>query len=285
MLISGFTIVRNARSMGYPIVPAIRSILPIVDEFVVGLGQSDDGSRSLIESIGDPKIRIFESHWDTGRKVGGRILSEKTNEAMDRCRGEWCFYLQADEVVHEEDLPRIAEACERYRGDPRVEGLLFRYLHFFGSYSVLATARNWYRQEVRVVRRGAGARSVGDAQSFLVGDRKPRVRWSGGSIYHYGHVKPPRTMGEKQRQLLQWWGVAAPPAEEFRFRQIYGLRRFTGSHPAVMGELVAVQDWAFEPRFDPRQWRPKDWKNLFSDAIEAVIRRRIDERRMFTLID
>jgi hypothetical protein len=285
MLISGFTIVRNARSMGYPVVQAIRSILPIVDEYVVGVGQSDDDSRSLIESIGDPKVRLFDSQWDTARQVGGRILSEKTNEAMARCRGEWCFCLQADEVVHERDLPLIADTCERTLGDPRVEGLLFRYLHFYGSYGVLATARNWYRQEVRVVRRAANVLSVGDAQSFLVGDRKPRVVWSCGDIYHYGHVKPPRTMGEKQRQMLRWWGAAAPPVDEFRFRQIYGLRRFTGSHPSVMSDLIAAQDWNFEPRLDPRQWKPKDWKNMISDLIEAVVRHRIDERRMFTLID
>jgi glycosyltransferase involved in cell wall biosynthesis len=286
MLISGFTVIRNARAMGYPVVEAIRSILPIVDEFVVGVGQSDDDTRALIESIDDPKIRIFDSHWDVGLQSGGKVLAEKTNEALDRCRGEWCFYLQADEVVHEADLAAIIRSCAEHRGNAEVEGLLFRYVHFYGSYSVIATARNWYRQEVRIVRRSAGARSVGDAQSFLLGGRKLRVKWAGATIHHYGHVKPPARMAEKHRQMSRWYhGSRMEGAfDDFNFRQMYRLRRFTGSHPAVMRELVEAQDWTFEPRLDVRQWRGRDFKNVLSDVAEAVLRRRLGERKKFVLL-
>jgi hypothetical protein len=287
MLISGFTVIRNARIMGYPVVPAIRSILPIVDEFIVGVGQSDDDTRALIESIGDSRIRIFDTFWDPARQTGGTILADKTNEAMAQCRGDWCFYVQADEVVHERDLPAIARSCADYREDRRVEGLLFRYIHFYGSYAVVATGRDWYRQEVRIVRRAANARSVSDAQSFLVGDRKPAVKWSGGTIYHYGHVKPPRLMGEKHKLMSRWFhGHAADHAfDNFQFRQLYGLRAYTGTHAAVMRELVAAQDWRFEPKLDLRQWRRKDYKAFLSDVLEAVVRRRIGERKKFRLLD
>ena len=285
MLLSGFTVIRNARIMGYPVVPAIRSILPIVDEFIVGVGQSDDDTRALVESIDDPKLRIFDSHWDTTRQSGGTILADKTNEALARCRGDWCFYLQADEVVHEKDLPAIAKSCADFRDDPRVEALLFKYVHFYGSYSVVATARNWYRQEVRIVKRSAGAQSVGDAQSFLIGERKAWVKWSGGTIYHYGHVKPPRQMGEKHKHMYRWYrGHEFDHAfANFRFRQIYGLRAYAGTHAAVMQPLVAAQDWSFQPRLDLRQWRRKDFKGFVSDALEAVLRFRIGERKKFRL--
>jgi hypothetical protein len=286
MLISGFTIIRNAEIMGYPVVPAIRSILPIVDEFIVGIGQSDDGTRALIESIGDAKLRIFDSYWDTTRQSGGMIMSETTNEALERCSGDWCFYLQADEVVHEEDLPKIVESCAAHRDHPHVEGLLFKYLHFYASYSVVATARNWYRQEVRIVKRAAGARSIGDAQSFRIGDRKPRVTWSGATIYHYGHVKPPQRLGEKYRLMSRWYHGNRRDHEfdNFQLRQMYGLRRFRHTHPAVMRELVAAQNWSFEPKLDLRQWEAKDYKNFASDVVEAVIRHRIDERKQFQLL-
>ncbi|MEQ1877129.1 MAG: glycosyltransferase, partial [Bdellovibrionia bacterium] len=183
---SGFTIIRNAVAMGYPIVQSIRSLLPLVDEFVIGVGQSDDQTKELIHSIGDPKIKIFDSHWDTSKTTGGLILSEKTNEALERCSNDWCFYLQADEVVHEGDLPLIRKALADHENDPSVQGLLFHYVHFYGSYSVIATARNWYRNEVRVVKKSSGARSVGDAQSFRIfgsnnsGGVKPRVKRAGG---------------------------------------------------------------------------------------------------------
>jgi hypothetical protein len=287
MLLSGCTVVRNAEIMGYPVVAAIQSILPIVDEYVIGVGQSDDATRALIESIADPRVRIFDSHWDTSRQSGGHILAEKTNEALDRCTGDWCFYLQADEVVHEHDLETIRANCLEHRANRQIEALLFKYLHFYGSYSVLATSRSWYRQEVRIVRRESGARSVGDAQSFMVKGRKPQARWSGGTIYHYGHVKPPRKMGEKHKHMYRWYhGTRFDEAfDDFEFRQMYGLRRFTGSHPEVMREQVAAQDWSFEPRLDLRQWNRKDYKNVLSDVVEKVLGVRIGERRKFVLLD
>jgi glycosyltransferase involved in cell wall biosynthesis len=286
MTISGVTVIRNARLMGYPVAQAIRSILPIVDEYVVGVGRSDDDTRGIIESIGDPKLRIFDSDWDRSAQRGGYILADKTNEALARCTGDWCFYLQADEVVHERDLPAIVRSCAEHLHDPRVEALLFGYVHFYGSYGVVAAARNWYRQEVRIVRRSAGARSIGDAQSFRVGTHKPRVKWSGGTIFHYGHVKPPARMAEKHRQMSHWYHGPGRESryDAFAFRQLYGLRRFAGSHPAVMQELVVGQDWTFEPRLDLRQWRAKDVKNLLSDVLEAVLRRRVGERLKFQLL-
>jgi hypothetical protein len=179
--ISGFTVIRNAELMGYPVIESIRSILPIVDEFVIGVGQSDDQTKKLIESIGDKKIRIFDSFWDTNKTKGGLILSEKTNEALDQCTSDWCFYLQADEVVHEQDLNLIHQSILKAQQDPKIEGLLFKYIHFYGSYSVIATSRKWYRREVRVVRRSSGIRSHNDAQGFRVNGEKPTFFTTAGS--------------------------------------------------------------------------------------------------------
>jgi len=286
MLVSGFTVIRNAELMGYPIVPSIRSILSMVDEFVVGVGQSDDKTRKIIESIGDPKIKIFDSHWDTSKTTGGLILSEKTNEALDRCQGDWCFYLQADEVVHEQDFVTIYRAMEKYRGDDSVDGLLFNYIHFYGSYGVVATARNWYRNEVRIVKRKNGARSVGDAQGFRVADRKPYVRPSGGAVYHYGWVKPPKAMGEKNKHMFRWWhGNKYDDAfKDFAYKTSYGLRYFKGTHPRVMQELVAAQDWKFDLKKGISDWEMKDVKNLMSDIAEKVLRRRLGEHKNYILL-
>jgi hypothetical protein len=191
--------------MGYPVIQSIQSILPLVDEFVIGVGQSDDGTKELIQKIGDPKIKIFDSFWDPNKTKGGLMLSEKTNEALDRCSFDWCFYLQADEVVHEQDLNRIHEAIKRADSEPRVQGLLFKYIHFYGSYSTIAASRKWYRNEVRVVRRSSGIRSHNDAQGFRVNGEKPVVIPASARIFHYGWVKPPKMMGEKTKLLSRWW--------------------------------------------------------------------------------
>ncbi|MDE5606954.1 MAG: hypothetical protein K2I68_06605, partial [Bacteroidales bacterium] len=64
MKVSGFTFIRNAVLYGYPITEAIRSILPLVDEMVVAVGNSDDATEDLIRNIGSNKIRIIRTVWD-----------------------------------------------------------------------------------------------------------------------------------------------------------------------------------------------------------------------------
>ncbi len=151
---------------------------------------------------------------------------------------------------------------------------------------MVATSRNWYRREIRIIKRSAGARSVGDAQSFLIGDRKARVKPADATIYHYGHARSPHGLTIKRDHIARWdtghsrYGF--PPTEDHP--QMYGLRKYTGTHPAVMHDLVAAQDWRFEPRFDPRGWTRRDYKNLLSDLLEWVMRYRIGERKKYRLL-
>lgn len=286
MKVSGFTVIRNGVLMGYPVLQSIASLLPLVDEFVIGVGQSDDDTKEMILSLNDPKIRVFDSHWDTQKTRGGLILSEKTNEALDRCQNDWCFYLQADEVVHETDLPRIWKTMEAHEKDTRIQGLLFRYIHFYGSYETIATSRKWYRNEVRVVRRSSGIRSHNDAQGFRVNGEKPVVVPSGGRIFHYGWVKPPKMMGQKSKLLNRWWhgNKRDNEFEDFQYDRQYGLRKFTGGHPAVMRELVKAQDWTFDHRRRFSDWTLKDLNLLASDAFETVFKHRIGEYRPYRLL-
>ncbi|TFG64098.1 MAG: glycosyltransferase [Gemmatimonadales bacterium] len=130
MKVSGFSFCRNAVRLYYPIAESIRSALPLVDEFVIAVGKSDDGTREAIEAIDDPKIRVIDTLWDETQFVRGVINSVQTNIALDGCTGDWCVYLQADEVLHEQDLPRIREAMQDALDRPVVEGWLFDYLHF-----------------------------------------------------------------------------------------------------------------------------------------------------------
>lgn len=287
--ISGFTVIRNARLMGYPILESLQSLLPLVDELVVGLGQSDDDTRAMLESLQNSKIKIFDSYWDTAKTKGGLILSEKTNEALARCAHDWCFYLQADEVLHEDDLKAISSAVETAASKPDIEGLLFDYVHFYGSYSTIATSRRWYRKEVRVVRKSSGIQSHNDAQGFRVpkGDRleKPRVIPANARIFHYGWVKPPKLMGQKSKLLNRWWhgNKRDHEFENFEYARQYGLRPFTDSHPAIMADLVRSQDWKFDPRLSLSEWSLKDLNLFASDALERLTGHRIGEYKPYRL--
>ena len=283
---SGFTVIRNACLMGYPVVQSIKSVLPLVDEFVVGLGQSDDDSRSLIDSIGNPKIRILDTIWDTTKTKGGLILSEKTNEALDFCAHDWCFYIQADEVIHEEDYPHIISTLNAHHLHPDVQGILFDYIHFYGSYSTIATSRRWYRKEVRIVKKSTGIRSYNDAQGFRVRGQKPRVIESSSRIFHYGWVKPPKIMGQKSKLLNRWWHGNKRDREfdHFEYDRQYGLKRFEATHPEVMKSLVEKQDWSFDPRRGLSDWTAKDLNLLASDVIEKTFGYRIGEYRPYQII-
>lgn len=286
MKVSGFTVIRNGILMGYPVIQSIKSLLPLVDEFVVGIGQSDDATKEMILALNDPKIRVFDSFWDTSKTKGGLVLSEKTNEALDQCKYDWCFYIQADEVLHETDLPMLWKTMERYEKDTRVQGLLFKYVHFYGSYETIATSRKWYRNEVRVVRRSSGIRSHNDAQGFRVNGEKPDVKPSGGRVFHYGWVKPPKAMGQKSKLLNRWWHGHKRDNEfdDFQYDRQYGLRRFEGTHPAVMHDLVKAQDWTFDPTRRLSDWTLKDVNLWASDVFERTFRHRIGEYKPYKLL-
>ncbi len=269
MRISGFTFIRNGLELGYPFVPSIQSLLPLCDEVVVNVPRSTDATLEAVKGIASPKIRIVESDWDETMRQGGRALSHHTNLALDQCTGDWCVYLQGDEVLHEDSLPLMRTAMERDLGDPRVQGLLVDYTHFYGSYWTCVCSFGWYDQEVRVIRRTPGIRSVGDAQGFRAEDgQKLWVNHSGGQYFHYGHAIHPDRAQRKLRSQSRLWhddaGVEKlcqrPPGF---YDEDQKVKPFTGTHPAVMREIVAAADWTYTSRMPLIRFRRRYfWEDL-----------------------
>ncbi len=269
MKVSGFTFCRNAVLYDYPVVESIRSILPIVDEFIVNVGRCNDGTLERIRSIGDPKVRIVESVWDETLRKDGLIYSQQTNIALSHCAGDWAFYLQADEVIHEDDLPRIVDAMWTHQRSPEVKGLLFRYLHFVGDY--WSTNPWFYHKAVRIIRNNGEVESCGDAVGFHLKATKQYLQngpreWlapTGGQVFHYGWVKDPKTMLAKKQEMTKvYHGDHPPPSEAklysqdtFEFEEYGILKEFRGSHPAVMQARVAAS-----ARFASRRNRWLNWR-------------------------
>lgn len=259
--VSGFTIVRNAIKYDYPVLESIRSILPVVDEMIVSVGNSEDGTRKLIESIGSEKIRIVDSVWDDTLREGGRVLAVETDKARQYVspKADWCFYIQADEVVHEEDHARILSACSQYLNEPQVDGLLFAYRHFYGSYQYVGVSRMWYRNEIRIIRNHPDIHSYRDAQGFRKADQKLRVAAIPAYIHHYGWVKDPRSQQEKQRSFHKMWHdddwvrTHVAEADTYDYSVITSLKLFEGTHPEVMKLRIARMNWNFT--FDPSKRR------------------------------
>ena len=283
-MISGFTIVRNAVKLDYPIVPAIRSILDLCDEVVVNVGGSEDETRELIAGIGDPRIRILDTVWDFSR--GGGTLAFETNRAMASCRGAWGVYIQADEVLHESGVATLRDRLRESDPDPRVEGLLLDYLHFYGNFDTLATDRHWYRREVRVVRLGPEIRSYQDAQGFRVGsgERRVRARVTGAPMFHYGWARPPQSMRQKFVASQEVFHERVDQLEAHaELEALYWtplLRRFTGSHPRAAAAWIAARR-AAGPSVGPRRLKLAHLRLYLSDWIERLTGARLFEYRNY----
>ena len=265
MKISGFSMARNADKLYYPLKEAILSVLPIVDEFVVAIGKGDpdDHTLEIIRSIGDPKVKIIETVWDIEKFPRGMENAHQTDIARSHCTGDWLLYLQADEVIHEKYLPEIKDKCEKYVNDREVEGMVFKYRHFWGDYQHYQKSHHWYSREIRIVRNEPDIHSWESAQSFRripgfdgISYRrqentfKLKVIELDAYVYHYGWVRPPKLMVSKTKSLDTIHKGAAEVERLGRgnyFAFDYGplnlLAEFKETHPAVMKDWIAKFDW------------------------------------------
>ena len=244
MKVSGFTFLRNGVKLGYPFVESIRSVLPIVDEFVIALGPSPDGTEEKLRAIGDDKIRILHTQWNEKMRsdysIKGFVYGQQKSIAQFNCTGDWAFYLEGDELVHEDDLPKIRAAMEKYLDDERVEALVFDYLHFYGNANTYAWSPRWYRTAPRILRNTIPAWgpkglffTVLDTQKKM---RYPRAAHAGATIYHYGWVRSEAQMQLKTEEVKKL-GRNTTPMTTYADIDPATLRLFEGTHPKI------VQDW------------------------------------------
>ncbi len=263
MLISGFSYARNAETLGYPFIESIKSILPICDEFIIAVGRSSPGdhTKEMIEAICDPKIRIIDTEWIiSDNKPLVHIFREQTDTALRECKGDWCFHIQIDEVVHENDLDTIKSYCKKYLDFPQVEGMLLEWFHFWGDYDHLQVHHRYFPREIRIIRNNIGATSWGDSQSFRVNSRKLDVVRIPAHIYHYAMARHPEMMQKKQQEAERIYHGNKDAMQSDKIEAVgydYGpmnrYKRFTGTHPALMNNLVHAIDWAHLLQLDGKR--------------------------------
>lgn len=290
MHVTGFSFIRNAVQFDFPIVEAILSILPICDEFVVAVGKSNDGTLEMIKGINPDKIRIVETTWDESLHEGGKIYATETDKALRAISStsDWAFYIQGDEVVHEKYHHNIRATMERWKDDSEVDGLLFDYVHFYGSYDYVGDSPNWYSREVRIIRPRPDIYSYRDAQGFRKGNNhKLAVKPANAQMYHYGWVKDPRIMQEKHLHIHRYWygdeaekHVKVLP-EGFDYSQIDSLSEFKGTHPDVMQNRIKSQNWKFEHDIS---YKNLSFKNQLKTIVKKLTGWQIGEYKNFKLI-
>ncbi len=276
MKVTGFSFVKNALIYDYPIVEAIKSILPICDDFVVAVGKSDDKTLELIQNIDKDKIKIIETIWDESLREGGRVLAVETDKAFREISedSDWAFYIQGDEVVHEKYLDTINENMKKYKDDTKTDGLLFNYLHFYGSYDYVGGSPDWYPHEIRVIKNNKSIYSFQDAQGFRKGNNeKLRVRPIDAYMYHYGWAKEPKAMQKKQKNFHRYWHDEkwiennVVKAGEYDYtKDVKELIPFSEDHPEEMKERIAARNWKFDYDIS---FNKKTLKDNFKDFLRT----------------
>lgn len=302
MRISGFSMAKNADKLGYPVKEAVLSILPLVDEFVFALGDcdGDDKTRELLESINSDKLKIIDTVWDLEKYPRGMEHAHQTDIAKEHCSGDWLFYLQADEIVHQDDLPVIRDRCKQLLDDKEVEGLLFKYRHFWGDYDHYHYSHNWYKNEIRIIRNDPDIHSWESAQSFRripgfdglnyrqqKGTAKLKVAGVDAYIYHYGWVRPPQIMTSKSKAFKRiHYGeqkaqeVKTGSNAGFDYGDLSRLPVFKGDHPAVMNKRISEFDWAPHLEIINRD-RPKHKHEKFRYKFVTFLENNIFHRPVF----
>jgi hypothetical protein len=287
--VSGFTFIKNGLSLGYPIKESIESIEALCDEIIINVGfddpalESDDGTYEYLRNIfTDQKYIFLKSWWDPKISSEGRILSQQTNLALEKCRGKYCQYIQGDEALHESDLRLIELGIKKLDANPEIDGLIYNYLHFYGNVNILKYTRNVYRREVRLIRNHKGIKSWKDAQGFR-GNKNQKIKAAliKSRIFHYGWARQEQVMNKKVQTFEKLYHGEKFENEKFNYQRIWGLRAFTHNHPKVMEKWIQENKNDLDILSLPMR---NEWKNVglfLSDTLEDLTGYRIGEYKNY----
>jgi hypothetical protein len=249
MKVSGFTFIKNGQILGYPFIESIKSILPIVDEFVVNVGESEDQTLAMINSIHDPKIRIIESKWNDNMRDRGYVYGQQKMISQFNCTGDWAFYIEGDEVYHEEDLFQIKHSMEKYLDDKNVEALVFDFYHFYGNSKSILNSPGWYRSEARILKNSIRSYAP-DGLFWLILDsnkkgRYPKAKHTGANCYHYGWVRSEDQMNLKSSKVKKYWDTDIVHIDYSQIDQLI-IKEFKGTHPEIIKNWLLKSDEIYQ---------------------------------------
>ena len=249
MKVSAFTFIKNGQILGYPFLQSIQSVLPIVDEFIINVRESEDDTLMLINSIASPKIRIIKSQWNDSMQDRGYVYGQQKMISQFNCSGDWAFYIEGDEIYHESDLNQIKSSMQKHLSDPSVEALVFDFYHFYGNANTYLNSPGWYRSEARIIKNSVRSYAP-DGLFWLVLDhnkkgRYPRAKHTGVHCYHYGWVRSEEQMNLKSQKVQRYWGKNHANVDYSQIDSMI-LKEFTGSHPKVVLEWLPNDEGVFK---------------------------------------
>jgi len=250
MKVSAFTFIKNGQILGYPFLQSIQSVLPIVDEFVINVGESEDDTLELIRSISNPKIRIIESVWNDKMQDRGYVYGQQKMIAQFSCTGDWAFYIEGDEVYHEDDLSKILSSMKKYKNDKSVEAFVFNFYHFYVNAETILDSPGWYKSEARIIRNSLRTYAP-DGLFWLVLDTNKKGRYPVAkkidcTCYHYGWLRSEEDMNLKISKVHKYWGKKPVKINYSQIDKTV-LKKFKGTHPKIMEDFLTTGDGLFQP--------------------------------------
>lgn len=275
MKVSAFTFIRNGQILGYPFLQSIQSILDIVDEFIINVGKSEDDTLSLIKSIGNPKIRIIESNWNDAMQDKGYVYGQQKMIAQFNCSGDWAFYIEGDEVYHEEDLEKIRKSMEIHLNNPNVEALIFDFIHFYGNTNSVLNSPGWYRSEARIIRNSVRSYAPDGLFWLVLGSNKkgryPKAKHTGVSCYHYGWARTEDQMNLKSSRVQKYWGKHHVKIDYSQMDKKI-IQEFKGKHPKIVEDWLSKEKGLFEvdSKYMPTNKQKKHQKMIIIEKIFGV---------------
>ena len=264
MKVSAFTFIKNGEILGYPFIQSIQSILPIVDEFIINVGESEDDTLELVKSIRNSKIRIIESKWNEAMRDRGYVYGQQKMIAQYNCKGDWAFYIEGDEIYHEKDLFKIKKSMEMHLNDPNVEALVFDFYHFYGNANSILDSPGWYRSEARIIKNSVRSYAP-DGLFWLILDsnkkgKYPKAKKIGVNCYHYGWVRTEKEMNLKSQSVQKYWGKEPMNVDYSQIDQSI-IKSYYGTHPKIVLDWLPKESGLFQAdasyKLTPKQKKHK----------------------------
>ena len=191
--LSGFSTLKSFDI--YPFDLAYESVLPYVDEFLLGIDSSCFNTkykRILNSFLNKTKFRKkikleffnFNSETVNNLKVRGRWITDANNKMLNKCTGNYCLYVQADEI-----FPNISKKKFNKVFISKPDEIYFNYHHYvFNLETIIDPKKSAYTEAIRVFKKDLYA-SCHDGFSFHnLSQYRPKSTNSDLTIKHISYV-------------------------------------------------------------------------------------------------
>jgi hypothetical protein len=117
-------------------------------------------------------------------KVRGRWIADANNKILNYCRGEYCFYIQADEVFKKISNDKFKNLFISYPDE-----IYFNFLHFvFDLETIIKPEKSSYTKAIRIFKKDSYA-ACHDGFSFQnINSFRPNAHYDKHPIYHISYV-------------------------------------------------------------------------------------------------